>query len=79
MGKIFDTEGGGISKGCRVMCLTCGCRDWDNDHGDPKNITYRRLLDAAEAGGVTVQEAVEHLRQGVRAILAAERSHARAK
>jgi len=47
------------------MCMTCGCRDYDNDHGDPKNITYRRLVDAAEAGGVTVEEAVEHLRAAV--------------
>jgi hypothetical protein len=47
------------------MCMTCGCRDWENDHGDPKNITYHRLVDAAEAGGVTVEEAVEHLRAGI--------------
>lgn len=49
------------------MCMTCGCREWENDHGDAKNITYRRLADAAEAGGVTVEEAIEHLREGVRA------------
>ena len=46
--------------------MTCGCREYDNDHGDPKNITYRRLVDAAEAGGVTVEEAVEHLIEGFR-------------
>jgi hypothetical protein len=50
------------------MCMTCGCREWDNDHGDQKNITYRRLVDAAEAGGVTVEEAAEHLREGVHAM-----------
>jgi hypothetical protein len=48
------------------MCMSCGCRDWENDHGDAKNITYRRLVDAAEAGGVTVEEAVEHLWRGLR-------------
>lgn len=48
------------------MCMTCGCREAENDHGNPKNITYHRLVDAAEAGGVTVEEAVEHLRQGLR-------------
>jgi hypothetical protein len=56
------------------MCMTCGCRDFDNDHGDEKNITYRRLVDAAEAGGVTLEEAVEHLRQGVAAIRRRERA-----
>jgi hypothetical protein len=48
-----------------AMCMTCGCREWDNDHGNPKNITLHRFLDAAEAGGVTVEEALEHLRDGV--------------
>jgi hypothetical protein len=48
------------------MCMTCGCRDWENDHGDTKNITYRRLVDAAEAGGVTIEEAVNHLTSGLR-------------
>lgn len=55
------------------MCMTCGCRDADNDHGDAKNITYRRLIEAAEAGGVTVDEAVEHLREAVREIRRRER------
>ena len=55
------------------MCMTCGCRDWDNDHGDPKNITYRRLVDAAEAGGVTVEEAAAHLSEGVQAKEAQDR------
>jgi hypothetical protein len=48
------------------MCMTCGCRDWENDHGDAKNLTYRRLADAAEAGGVTIEEAVEHITSGLR-------------
>ena len=48
------------------MCMTCGCKDLDNDHGDAKNLTLRRLIDAAEAGGVTLEEAVDNVAQGVR-------------
>lgn len=48
------------------MCMTCGCREWENDHGDAKNITWRRLIEAAEAGGVTPREAADHLAEGVR-------------
>jgi hypothetical protein len=60
------------------MCMSCGCRDWENDHGDTKNITYRRLVDAAEAGGVTVEEAVEHMREAVQDLAHPERQPARA-
>ena len=60
------------------MCMTCGCRDWDNDHGDLKNSTYHRLVDAAEAGGVTVEEAVQHLREGIEARARSERERQRA-
>ena len=60
------------------MCMTCGCREWDNDHGEQKNITYRRLVDAAEAGGVTVEEAVRHLADGVRDLEKRERRREKA-
>lgn len=56
------------------MCMTCGCREAENDHGNPKNITYHRLVDAAEAGGVTLEEAVDHLRQGLRDVRNRERA-----
>lgn len=47
------------------MCVSCGCGDLSNDHGDPKNITIEMLQQAAEAGGVTVKEAAENIRRGV--------------
>ncbi len=59
------------------MCMTCGCSEWDNDHGDPKNITYHRLVDAAEAGGVTIEEAARHLHEGVQARSKPERERPR--
>jgi hypothetical protein len=47
------------------MCLTCGCRDYFNDHGDERNITMDRLQNAAHAAGVTVPEALANMQRGV--------------
>ncbi len=47
------------------MCLTCGCGDYFNDHGDPRNITMDTLQHAAHAAGITVPEALANLQRGV--------------
>ena len=31
------------------MCLTCGCGEPHNDHGDPAHITYEKFKEAADA------------------------------
>lgn len=43
------------------MCLTCGCGEPNDDHGDPNHITYEDMKKAAKAAGVTVQEASTNL------------------
>ena len=48
------------------MCLTCGCGEPHNDHGDPRHITVERLRDAADAAGITVRRASKNLRHGVK-------------
>jgi hypothetical protein len=59
---MYRLIAGGASTvvGERRMCMSCGCRDWENDHGNEKNLTVHRLREAAEAGGVTLAEAVQH-------------------
>ena len=47
------------------MCLTCGCGEYFNEHGDDRNITMDRLQHAAHAAGITVPEALAHLQRGV--------------
>lgn len=42
-------------------CLTCGCHHPDQDHGDHRNITAADLADAAEAAGITVEQAMANL------------------
>ncbi len=43
------------------MCLTCGCGEPDNDHGDPAHITYEDLKAAADAAEISLDEAVGNL------------------
>jgi len=37
----------------RNMCLSCGCGDHENDHGDKRNITLRDIDQAADAAEMT--------------------------
>lgn len=43
------------------MCLTCGCRQPFADHGDGRNITYDDLAAAADAAGISPDEAAANL------------------
>ena len=43
------------------MCLTCGCGEPNDDHGDPNHITYDDLKKAADAAEISVQEAATNL------------------
>jgi len=45
------------------MCLTCGCGEPNDDHGDPAHITYQDLKEAADAAEITVEEAAGNLQQ----------------
>jgi hypothetical protein len=43
------------------MCLTCGCHRPFDPHGDPANITYGDLAAAADAAGISVEQAAANL------------------
>ena len=43
------------------MCLTCGCGEPHDDHGDSRNIVMQKLTDAAEAAEIDVDEAARNL------------------
>jgi hypothetical protein len=43
------------------VCLTCGCHEPENPHGDPRNITLADLAAAADAAGITLTQAAENL------------------
>lgn len=47
------------------MCLSCGCGEPNNDHGDPSHITMDDLKKAADAAEISVEEAAGNIQQGV--------------
>ena len=42
------------------MCMSCGCGAPNNNHGDERNIAQDDLDRAAEAAGVSREQAVEN-------------------
>jgi hypothetical protein len=50
------------------MCLSCGCGKPHDDHGNPDHITYEDLEKAAQAGGITTQEAAKNISSGLRTV-----------
>ncbi|HEX8100805.1 MAG TPA: hypothetical protein VF660_11470 [Actinomycetota bacterium] len=47
------------------MCVTCGCGEPHEDHGDPANITYEQLKKAADAAEISVDDAVKNIQETV--------------
>jgi hypothetical protein len=44
------------------MCLSCGCGEPNESHGDPRNITMQKLEEAAQAGGITPEQAAQNIK-----------------
>lgn len=47
------------------MCISCGCGNPDDDHGDARNITLKDLDQAAEAAGTTRHRVLQNIMQGM--------------
>jgi hypothetical protein len=47
------------------MCLSCGCGEPNENHGDPRNITMQELEEAAEAANISTQEAAQNIVEGL--------------
>jgi hypothetical protein len=45
------------------MCVTCGCGTPEDKHGDDRNITLSELQAAADAAGITLDEAVANIEE----------------
>ena len=46
------------------MCISCGCGNPDDDHGDARNITLKDLDQAAEAAGTTRHRVLQNIMSG---------------
>jgi hypothetical protein len=47
------------------MCLSCGCGEPNENHGDPRNITMQKLEEAAQAGDITPEQAAQNIVEGL--------------
>jgi hypothetical protein len=54
------------------MCLSCGCGEPNERHGDDAHITAEDLRAAAEAAGIDMESASDNIHQGARALPEAE-------
>jgi hypothetical protein len=43
------------------MCMTCGCGEPNEDHGDKANITYDQLQAAGQAADIDPEQAADNL------------------
>src|SRR5689334_19370388 len=48
------------------MCMSCGCGEPDNDHGNPDHITRDRMERAARAAGTDIEQAADNIHVGAR-------------
>lgn len=51
------------------MCLSCGCRVPDDDHGDSRNIVMKQVVDAAAAENGTVAAIMKNIDDTVADVL----------
>lgn len=47
------------------MCMTCGCGEPHEDHGNPDNITYEDLERAGQAANIQAEKALENMRDAI--------------
>jgi len=52
-------------KGDHLICLSCGCGEPNERHGDSRHITQDDLQQAAQAAGISPQQAAQNIGQGL--------------
>src|SRR5215216_4179371 len=55
------------TRGEERMCMSCGCGEPHETHGDKRNIVYEDLKKAADASKIPVKEAVQNIEKTLRA------------
>lgn len=55
-----------------AVCLSCGCNEPENPHGDSRNITIVDLQSAADAAGISLVRAAANILQTVTGTLEAD-------
>jgi hypothetical protein len=47
------------------MCVSCGCKQFDEDHGDSRNLTMKDFEDAAQASEIDLQQVARNIQEGL--------------
>jgi hypothetical protein len=48
------------------MCISCGCGEIHDDHGDPRHLTIEDLEQAAQAARLTINQVMDNIQTSVR-------------
>lgn len=48
------------------MCLTCGCDEPANDHGDPRHVTSRHVQTSATVDGIDMKTAEKRVKKALK-------------
>jgi hypothetical protein len=51
------------------MCLSCGCNEPDERHGDNRNIIMQDLVNAAQANNVPVSDVAKNLSSATKKVM----------
>lgn len=47
------------------MCVSCGCGQANDDHGDVRNLTMDRINQAGEAVGISAEQVAENIQDAI--------------
>jgi hypothetical protein len=47
------------------MCVSCGCKKYQDDHGDERNLTMKDLQAAASAANIPVADVAGNIDEAV--------------
>ena len=50
------------------MCMSCGCMQPNDDHGDQRNITYDQIQRAGQAANISSQQAAQNIQNTEQAV-----------
>ena len=51
------------------MCLSCGCMEPDNGHGDQRYLVMQDIVDAADADAAPVEQAWQNMQETMSRVL----------
>lgn len=54
------------------MCVNCGCKMYQDDMGNPDNITVQTIEKAAKASGMSKKQTLKNLIEGLQDLLKKE-------